>query len=94
MATVLARLHVDDQGRVTGRVPPSVPPGDDTDSLVLPAAAPAIRPKLNLPVHDEPWDDHVSLRREDLHGDDGRRAARSRRPAAIRRGRPQVDASR
>jgi hypothetical protein len=73
MATVLARLHVDEQGRVTGQVPPSVPPGDYTASLMLPAAVPpASRRQLNLPVHDEPWDDRVSLRREDLYGDDGR----------------------
>jgi hypothetical protein len=73
MATVLARLHIDEQGRVTSQVPPSVPPGDYTASLVLPAApSPAGRRKLHLPVHHEPWEDGVSLRREDLYGDDGR----------------------
>jgi hypothetical protein len=25
-----------------------------------------------LPVYDGPWDDSISLRREDLYGDDGR----------------------
>jgi hypothetical protein len=69
MATVLARLHVDDQGRVTGQAPPGVPPGDYTASLELPSAQLA---PLELPVDDEPWDDRVSLRREDLYGDDGR----------------------
>jgi hypothetical protein len=71
MATVLARLHVDEEGRVTGRVPRSVPPGDYTAPLELPAGAEAL-PPLDLPVDDEPWDDRVSLRREDLYGDDGR----------------------
>jgi hypothetical protein len=70
MATVLARLHVDEQGRVTGQAPPSVPPGDYTAALDVPAAAGT--PPLDLPVDDEPWDDRVSLRREDLYADDGR----------------------
>jgi hypothetical protein len=77
MATVLARLHVDAEGRVTGRVPPSVPPGDYTAPIEVPAAptdhsgeAPR---RLDWPVHDcGPWPADLSLRREDLYGDDGR----------------------
>lgn len=30
------------------------------------------RPPLNLPVHDVPWPEGLSLRREDMYGDDGR----------------------
>jgi hypothetical protein len=26
----------------------------------------------DLPSHDLPWDDSISLRREDMYGDDGR----------------------
>ena len=26
----------------------------------------------DFPVHDGPWDDSISLRREDMYGDDGR----------------------
>lgn len=73
MPKVLASLHVDRDGRVTGRVPSSVPPGDYTAPLEVPA--PSQRPgqtKLDIPLHDEPWDDEVSLRREDLYGEDGR----------------------
>jgi hypothetical protein len=75
MSTVLARLHVDEQGRVTGQVPPSVPPGDYTASLEkAPAEQPTIAPRqLDWPVHDSgPWPAGLSLRREDLYGDDGR----------------------
>jgi hypothetical protein len=75
MATVLARLHVDDQGRVTGQVPPGVPPGDYTAPLELPAGQlpPAASKPLDWPVHDSgPWPADLSLRREDLYGDDGR----------------------
>jgi hypothetical protein len=75
MATVRVRLHVDEQGHVTGRVAPAVPPGDYTAALVLP---PAERPveaprQLDWPVHDSgPWPADLSLRREELYGDDGR----------------------
>jgi hypothetical protein len=73
MPTVLIRLHVDEQGRVTGHAPPGVPAGDYAVPIELPAGVPpASRPKLDLPVHDEPWNDSISLRREDLYGDDGR----------------------
>ncbi len=26
----------------------------------------------DFPIHDGPWDDSISLRREDMYGDDGR----------------------
>jgi hypothetical protein len=73
MLTVLASLHVDSDGRITGRAPPDVPPGNYTAPLQVSAARrPKAGAKLDLPVHDEPWDDEISLRREDLYGEDGR----------------------
>jgi hypothetical protein len=75
MTTVRVRLHVDEQGHVTGQVVPTVPPGDYTAALVLPPAErPAEAPaQLDWPVHDSgPWPADLSLRREDLYGDDGR----------------------
>lgn len=74
MATVLVRLHVDEQGRVTGQVAPALPPGDYTASIVLPTERQAeAPPELDWPVHDSgPWPADLSLRREDLYGDDGR----------------------
>jgi hypothetical protein len=70
MVMVLVPLHVDDEGRVTGRVPASVPPGDYTAPIEVPVAG-AAEPVLELPVDDEPWDDRISLRREDLYGESG-----------------------
>lgn len=75
MATVRVRLHVDDQGRVTGQVAPTVPSGDYTAALDVPAAErpAAAPPEFDWPVHDSgPWPADLSLRREDLYGDDGR----------------------
>jgi hypothetical protein len=74
MATVRVRLHVDEQGRVSGRVAPAVPPGDYTAALVLPPERAVDAPsQLDWPVHDSgPWPADLSLRREELYGDDGR----------------------
>ena len=75
MATVIAHLRVDTEGRVSGQVPTTVPPGDYTAPLEPARLAPAqgsVRPGLELPVDDEPWDDRIPLRREDLYGDNGR----------------------
>lgn len=70
MATLLATLHVDAEGRVTGQVPRTVPPGDYVAPLEVPTTSAAV--ELELPVDDEPWDDRISLRREDLYDDAGR----------------------
>jgi hypothetical protein len=51
-----------------------VPPGDGTAPLELPAGQPpAASGQLDWPVHDSgSWPADLSLRREDLRGDDGR----------------------
>ncbi len=73
MRTVLAHLQVDPNGQVTGQVPRDVPTGDYTAPLEVPEQrGPKASTKLDLPLHDEPWDDAVSLRREDLYGPDRR----------------------
>ncbi|HET6469970.1 MAG TPA: hypothetical protein VFG43_16470 [Geminicoccaceae bacterium] len=77
MPRVHATLHVDADGRVTGRVPPDVPPGDYVAPLDVPDAGPPQRPKgrrrFDWPAHDcGPWPAGLSLRREDMYGDDGR----------------------
>lgn len=71
MVSVAVSLHVDAEGRVTGRVSAGVPPGDYTARLEMPVIDPAML-VLELPVDDEPWDDRISLRREDLYGETGR----------------------
>jgi hypothetical protein len=76
MATVLVPLHVDDEGRVTGQAPATVPPGDYTAPLEVPGGARDRRDiagELDWPVHDcGPWPENLSLRREELYGDEGR----------------------
>lgn len=64
MTTGPAHPPDDDPGHGGGKSPPA----DAPTSGPLPAPA----RDLDLPVHEEPWDDRVSLRREDLYGDDGR----------------------
>lgn len=72
MLTVKTRVKVVD-GRLEAMLPSSFPAGDHEAVIVIDAAEPA--PKFDIskfPVHDAPWDDSISLRREDMYGDDGR----------------------
>lgn len=74
MLTVKTRVRVVD-GRLEATLPAEIPSGDHEAVIVIDAAEPAARPKFdmaNFPVHDGPWDDTISLRREDMYGDDGR----------------------
>ena len=85
MATVIAHLRVDLDGRVSGRVPTSVPPGDYTaplEAVRLTSVEGSARPKLELPIDDEPWDDRIPLRREDLYGDEGAEGGCSSTPTS------------
>lgn len=74
MLTVRTRVRVTD-GRLEADLPASVPAGDHEAVIVIDAAEPSPRPKFDiskLPVDDRPWDETISLRREDIYGDDGR----------------------
>ena len=72
MDAVVIEVHVDAEGRITGRAPPAVPSGDYRVALAPESSAPAAS-ELVWPVHDPgPWPANLSLRREDLYGDDGR----------------------
>ena len=75
MATVTIPLHVDPDGRITGRVPSFVPPGNYTAPLQVPdpdgRPASAI-PDSDWPIHDPgAWPAGFSLHREDLYGEEG-----------------------
>lgn len=77
MTIVIAHLHVDAAGRVTGQVASTVPPGDYTTRLEVAqdTAGPGAgaSDQLDWPVHDcGPWPTGLTLRREDIYGDDGR----------------------
>ena len=50
-----------------------LPAGEYEAAITAPATTPKPRRSvLDLPVHHGPWDDSLSLRREDMYGDDGR----------------------
>ena len=77
MSDVRARIHVDADHTITGVAPPDVPPGDHeiTITVARPGRQSAKKPFAvnDLPEHDlGPWPEGLSLRREDMYGDDGR----------------------
>jgi hypothetical protein len=55
---------------ITGIAPPDVPPGEHVATITIP---PPMQKKMSrvadLPVHDIPLDETISLRREDMYGD-------------------------
>ena len=77
MTQIHTRIRVGRDHRITGVAPPEVPPGEHEAMITL---APSLVRQMptktfsveDLPSHDIPWDDSISLRREDLYGDDGR----------------------
>ncbi len=78
MTVITTRIQVAEDGTISGRAPAGqVPPGEHVAVITVCAAAPLRRPGKpftmeNFPIHDGPWDDSISLRREDMYGDDGR----------------------
>jgi hypothetical protein len=72
------RIHVGSDRRITGTAPPNVPPGEHEATIMV--ATPPVRPRQvklfdvnELPTIDlGPWPAGISLRREDMYGDDGR----------------------
>jgi hypothetical protein len=73
MPVVNARIRVDADGTISGKAPQGVPPGEYEAPIDVGEPEPPKRKHLDLPLHDcGSWDDSVSLRREDIYGDDGR----------------------
>jgi hypothetical protein len=74
MNEIRTRIQVGPDHTITGIAPPDVPPGEHVATITI--STPAIPEKrsrvADLPVHDTPWDGSISLRREDMSGDDGR----------------------
>jgi hypothetical protein len=77
MNEVRTRIQVGSDHRISGVAPPDVPPGEHEVTITL-VPSPSRKPPTkrfrveDLPKHDIPWDDSISLRREDMYGDDGR----------------------
>jgi hypothetical protein len=77
MTVIHTRIRVGRDHRISGVAPPDVPPGEHEATINLAPLPPRRLPtqKFNvedLPKHDLGWDDSISLRREDMYGDDGR----------------------
>jgi hypothetical protein len=74
MKTIQTTAVVDAEHRVTIQLPDDVEPGEHTVTLILtPASQAAPPPWPGFPTHDVgPWPEGLSLRREDMYGDDGR----------------------
>ncbi len=78
MNQIRARVLVSPDHRISGTVPDEVPVGEHevtiivTDRLAKEPTGPLLAPS-DLPSHDlGPWPEGLSLRREDMYGDDGR----------------------
>ena len=73
MTVITARITVAPDGTISGRAPSAVPPGEHPVAITVPAPLPGKPFTMDdFPLHDEPWDDSISLRREDMYDDDGR----------------------
>lgn len=72
MTVITARIQIAEDGTITGRAPRGVPAGEHMAAITV--AAPLGKPFTmeDFPLHDEPWDGSISLRREDMYDDDGR----------------------
>lgn len=75
MSTIRMRIHVAPDHTISGVAPADLPAGEHVVVVSAdPSATPPSKPFRmdEFPVDHGPWDDSISLRREDLYGDDGR----------------------
>ena len=71
MTVITTRLIVAPDGSI--QASPAVPPGEHLAQVELNETPPAPAKWEPLPVFDlGPWPEGLSLRREDMYGDDGR----------------------
>jgi hypothetical protein len=72
MNEIRTHIQVGPDHQISGVAPADVPPGTHEVTITVEAAKPTKRFRVaDLQVHDLPWDDSISLRREDIYGDDG-----------------------
>ena len=75
MKTITTRATVASDGTLTVRLPPDIRPGEHRVVLVI-DEQPKAKPEPGLPdmpvLHVGTWPAQLSLRREDMYGDDGR----------------------
>jgi hypothetical protein len=75
MSNIRLRIHVAADHTISGVAPADLPEGQHEVVLATgPQAMPPVKAfhLADMPVHNGLWDDSVSLRREDMYGDDGR----------------------
>lgn len=75
MKTIETTATVTDDNTLIVKVTPDISPGEHRVVLVIDESPTAkqSRPPLEFPVdHYGPWPSNLSLRREDMYGDDGR----------------------
>ena len=75
MTVIDVRITVASNGAILGHAPNGVPRGEHVVTFTLPTPQhPPGMPSIldDLPSHDMGWDESISLRREDMYGDDGR----------------------
>jgi len=75
MITVEAIATVGEDGKLTVQVPPEVEPGKHQVVVIIDGANKTAgeKPALTFAAHDVgTWPEGLSLRREDMYGDDGR----------------------
>jgi hypothetical protein len=77
MTIVTTRITVAPDGTISGLAPAAVPAGEHQASIAVEILEPPLADTpfdvSELPVHDfGPWPEGLSLRREDIYGDDGR----------------------
>lgn len=78
MTIFTTRIIVGEDGSISGHMPVGqLPPGEHEAAITVTMTAsmsPNGKPFTmdNFPMHDVPWDDNISLRREDLYDEEGR----------------------
>jgi hypothetical protein len=74
MSEVKTRICVAEDHAITGVAPADVPAGEH-DAVITVGASPRLRKPFRssgFPIDHGPWDETISLRREDMYGDGGR----------------------
>jgi len=75
MTVIATRITVTPDGAISTSIP--LPAGEYEAAITVADPAPPPWPGKPFtmeyfPVHNEPWDDSISLRREDMYDDEGR----------------------
>jgi len=74
MKEIRTRIQVGPDHTITGIAPRAVPLGEHVATITVSASPPPEKRSrdADLRVYDTPWGGSISLRRENMYGDDGR----------------------